>query len=100
MSEGDQPRVKRSRFDTSGPALPSAPVPAAMAKDASAKAKQALEKAKKLLELKQLNDKLKLKVSACFALIASCFAGRYGLWPKAIGQTPLSRLTDNYSHTS
>ncbi|EIE27173.1 PRP3-domain-containing protein [Coccomyxa subellipsoidea C-169] len=60
MSEGEQPRVKRSRFDTSGPAVPSVPAAAKpIDKDA---AKAALERARKLLELRQLNEKLKNKV--------------------------------------
>jgi len=53
---GDQPRVKRSRFDSNGPAPNSAPHPVPPSKEA---AKQALEKAKKLLELSKLKDKLK-----------------------------------------
>ncbi|CAL8464003.1 g3538 [Coccomyxa elongata] len=55
MSESDQPRVKRSRFDTSGPAASSQPGPAAGNDDAKTK----LEKAKRLLELsKALRNKV------------------------------------------
>ena len=57
MSESDQPRVKRSRFDTSGPASSSQPAQAAVSDDAKTK----LEKAKRLLELsKALRNKVGL----------------------------------------